>query len=74
MESKKKPTLNAFARYSGIAFQMGITIYLGNLLGVWLDEKYDNKEELYTKVVTLIAVFLSMYLVIKQVVRDSKNM
>jgi len=74
MESKKKPKLNAFAKYSGIAFQMGITIYLGSLLGQWLDEKYENQDELFSKVVTLLAVFLSMYLVIKQVVRDSKNM
>jgi len=74
MESKKKPPLKAFAKYSGIAFQMGITIYLGSVLGQWLDEKYENQDELFSKVVTLLAVFLSMYLVIKQVVRDSKDM
>jgi membrane protein DedA with SNARE-associated domain len=69
--------LNTFARYSGIGIQIGVTIYLGKMLGNWLDEKYNNQDELYTKVVTLVAVFLAMYSVIKQVTRmssdDNKN-
>lgn len=52
---------------------MGATIYLGNLLGVWLDEKYPNDGNIYTKVVTLTAVFLSMFQIILQATKDSKN-
>ncbi|SHI50740.1 AtpZ/AtpI family protein [Pseudozobellia thermophila] len=58
------------ASLSGIAIQMGATIYLGNLLGAWLDVKF---EKTYLEdTVTLIAVFLSMYLVIKKVINLNK--
>jgi len=70
---QKKSQLKAVAKYSGIAFQMGGTIYLGSLLGKWLDQKYQNQDGLYTKIVTLVAVFIAMYLVIHQVIRDSKD-
>ena len=65
--------LNTFARYSGIGIQIGVTIYLGKMLGNWLDEKYNNQDALYTKIVTLVAVFLAMYSVIKQVTRAASK-
>lgn len=65
---KKKP-LNKYVRFTGIAFQMGGTIYLGSLLGAWLDGKFSNEHELYTKIVTLLAVFVAMYAVISQVIK-----
>lgn len=48
---------------------MGLTIYLGSLLGKWLDQKYPNDNQLYVKICTLAAVFISMYSVIKQVTK-----
>jgi len=48
---------------------MGGTIYLGSLLGRWLDGKFPNEHELYTKIVTLLAVFGAMYAVISQVIK-----
>lgn len=61
-----------FAKYSGIAIQMGLTIYLASLLGEWLDQKYNNTEQLYTKIVTLVGVFVAMGSVILQVSKNSK--
>lgn len=73
--SKKKPQrpLNKFIRFSGIALQMGLTIYLGSLLGEWLDEKYPNDNQLYMKICTMVAVFAAMLSVIVQVTKLSKN-
>ncbi|WCC44820.1 hypothetical protein PJW08_14885 [Tenacibaculum finnmarkense] len=51
---------------------MGLTIYLGNKLGEWLDLRYANENELYTKVCTLVAVFGAMFSVISQVSKLSK--
>ena len=49
---------------------MGATIFLGNLLGEWLDLKF---EKTYLEdTVTLLAVFLSIYLVIKKVMALNK--
>ena len=52
---------------------MGLTIYLGNLLGKWLDAQYINDGEVYSKICTLAAVFLAMFSVIHQVTKISKN-
>lgn len=69
---KVKP-LNKYIRFTSIAFQMGLTIYLGNLLGKWLDTLYANEGELYSKICTLSAVFLAMFSVILQVTKISKD-
>lgn len=65
---KKKP-LNKYVRFTGIAFQMGGTIYLGSLLGGWLDIQFPNENEMYTKIVTLLSVFGAMFSVIRQVTK-----
>jgi membrane protein DedA with SNARE-associated domain len=52
---------------------MGLTIYLGSLLGEWLDGKYPNEDQLYTKICTLVAVFMSIISVIIQVTRQSSK-
>lgn len=71
-KEKKKP-LNKFIQFTGIAFQMGLIIYLGNLLGEWLDLLYSNKDKLCTKLCTLFAVLGAMLSVIIQVSKISKE-
>ncbi|MHC9089230.1 AtpZ/AtpI family protein [Tenacibaculum sp. IMCC1] len=71
-DSKKKP-LNKYIRFTGIALQMGLTIYLGSLLGKWLDQKYPNDNQLYVKICTLVAVFGAIYSVIRQVIKITDN-
>jgi len=51
---------------TGIAVQMGVIIYLGSWLGGWLDEKYLKDNNMFTIILTLFAVVVSMYLVIRQ--------
>jgi membrane protein DedA with SNARE-associated domain len=70
---KKGNQLNNFVRFTGLGLQMGVTIYLGSLLGEWLDEKYPNEDQLYTKICTLVAVFGSMISVIIQVTRQASK-
>ncbi len=67
-KNKNNSHMRAYARFSGIAVQMVVTIYLGSLLGDWLDGKYGNPEDRwYYKGVTLFAVAVAIYSVIKQV-------
>ncbi|SEC36059.1 Putative F0F1-ATPase subunit Ca2+/Mg2+ transporter [Tenacibaculum sp. MAR_2009_124] len=70
---KPKKQLNKYVRFSGIAMQMGLTIYLGSILGKWLDNKFPNDSELYLKICTLAAVFAAMFSVIRQVSKLSKD-
>lgn len=72
-KDQKKKQLSTFFQFTGMAFQMGGTIYLGSLLGSWLDVKFENENQLYFKVLTLGAVFLAMYTVIKKVRKIGGN-
>ncbi|WP_298779632.1 AtpZ/AtpI family protein [uncultured Polaribacter sp.] len=61
---KQKNSLNKALQLSGAGLQIGITIYLGFLLGKWLDTTFETS--FLKETVTLVAVFLSMYSLIKQ--------
>lgn len=66
-KNPKNEPLNSFAKYSGIAIQMAVIIYLGSLLGQWLEGKYHTEDKIIEKGVTLAAIFIAIYSVIKQV-------
>ncbi|WP_350102785.1 AtpZ/AtpI family protein [Fulvivirga sp.] len=72
-DPKESKRYNSIIKYSGLALQMGITIYLGSLLGEYLDDRFQNEASLYSKVITLLAVFLSIFSVIRQVLKDSND-
>ena len=70
MDSKKpKKPLNKFARFSGMAIQMGVTIFVGVLIGQYLDNKYPNENSIYTLLFSLIFIGASLYSVIKQAIK-----
>lgn len=52
---------------------MGIVIFIFSFFGKWLDENYGNSTNDYTKIVTLVGVFLALYNVIRQVNQLNKN-
>lgn len=72
-QKNKKPNkqLNPYLRFTSTAFQMGATIYLGNALGKWIDLKFSIS--FWESVITLLSVFVAMYLVISQVLKLSKH-
>jgi len=55
-----------------MAFQMGIVIAAGTIFGQWLDSKYINEYSLFTIIFSLLAVFGSLYLMIKKVISINK--
>ena len=67
MDQKPKKQLNKYIRLTGIGLQMGITIYLFAYLGKWLDAKYLNDEQLYTKILTFAGVMIALYSMYRQV-------
>jgi putative Ca2+/H+ antiporter (TMEM165/GDT1 family) len=72
---EKKPTkqLNSYVKFTGIAFQMAVVIGLGVYLGIWLDEKYPNKYQLFTVGCSFVFVSLSMWQVIRQLKKFNKD-
>jgi len=67
--TKKKQTsgTSKFARLSGVGLQMGATIFLGAYAGKFLDEKYPSNKKWFTIGLTLFAVGLALYNVLRQV-------
>lgn len=65
--------MKQYAKFSGIAMQMGIIIFAGAYSGQYLDEKYAMEKKIYTMVLTLLSVVLALYLVLKQVIEMTKD-
>lgn len=74
-EQEKKPRrqINAYAKYSGLAIQMGVIIGGLTWLGVFLDEKYNHGGKAWTLSLSLFGVFAALYLVIREVINMSKD-
>jgi len=68
-----KKRVKNYVKFSGIAIQMGIVITLAALGGNWLDEKQQNNFPVWTLVLTLMAIFGSLYQIIQAVIKMSKD-
>ena len=64
---QNNPKNNKWIALINISLQMGVVIFLFAYLGQWLDEKYPNADNYYTKGVTMFGVFLALYNVYRQV-------
>mgnify|MGYP002629934451 FL=1 len=77
MESNKNKKqgkqLNNYALFSGIVIQMFAIIGIGTFLGVKLDEKFPNKNNLYTIIVSLTSVVFAIVFVIRRIIAASKD-
>lgn len=69
--NKKPYKPNKFIQFTSTGLQMGLTIWLGNELGQWLDARYEKTY--YETILTLLSVFISIYFVISQVIKVSKD-
>ncbi len=69
--NKNKASINVYMKYSGMGIQMALIIAAFSWLGVKMDD-WLNTEPLFTVVLSLSGVALSMYVFIKQILTDSK--
>ena len=73
-KDSKRNSVYFFARYSGLAFEMLGIIVLGVLGGNKLDTFREADFPLWTVILSLLAVFASLFLVIKDVLKnDTKS-
>jgi len=61
----KKNQLHKYLALTGIAIQMGITIYLGAYFGKKLDSYFESNKT-YTLILTLLALLISLWSVLAQ--------
>ena len=68
-EVTEKQKLNAYAKYSTIALQMGGIITVGGLGGLKIDQYFSFKFPIFTLSLSIISVFLAVYLAIKDIIK-----
>jgi F0F1-type ATP synthase assembly protein I len=73
MSKKKEPKKSDSLRYSSLGFQMAITIGLGAWAGTYLDRRFQTDKPYYTISIILVAIFISMYQIIRDVIIMSKE-
>lgn len=71
----KKPnnSLNQYARFSGVAIQMGVIIGLSAWGGKKLDEHFNLNKPYLTIVCSLSGVAIALYLIIREVIKMGKK-
>lgn len=70
---KKNNTLNSYARFSSIAIQMFVIIGIGTFGGIKIDDYFQNKNDLFTIILSLLSVILSILYVVRSIISSSKD-
>lgn len=70
---KKKKSLDNYARYSSIAFQMLIIILIGVFGGIKLDGWLKLSVPVFTIVFSILAVILAIYSVTRGLIKHGKD-
>ena len=68
----QKDNINAFekyVRYSGMAFQMGIIIFLFVWAGKKIDEKFMDERKIFIIIFSLLGVFFALYIALKDLIK-----
>lgn len=71
-KKKRKENLNDVAKYSTMSFQMIAIILLGVFGGKKLDTIIHIEFPIFTVVLTIVSVILSVYFAIKDLIRFNK--
>ena len=64
-KSQKKNQLHKYIALTGVAFQMGITIYLGAYFGKKLDAHFETNKT-FTIILTLFSLLIAMWSILAQ--------
>lgn len=70
--NENKKNVNNLAKYSSISFQMLATIGVFAFAGYKIDEHRNSKTPVFTAILSLIGVVISLYSVVKQLNKNEK--
>lgn len=70
---KKKKSLDSYTRYTNIAFQMLIIILVGVFGGIKLDQWLKMSFPVFTVILSVLAVILSIYTVTRDLLKHNKG-
>ena len=63
---KRKRQLNKYVRFTGIGFQLGATIYVAAYIGKWLDAKFLMEKKIFTLILILGGLIVSIWSIVRQ--------
>lgn len=69
----KKRTNTKWLAFINIPIQMGVIIYMFSYFGNWLDEKYQNSNNVFIKILTLVGVAIAFYNINRQLKDINKS-
>ena len=69
-DQSRKSALSDYGRYSSLAFQMIAIILVGVFGGIKLDQIVRWEFPVFTLVLTILAVLMSMYYAVKDLIRE----
>lgn len=72
-KNQRDKSMSKFAQFSSMGIQMGVIIAGCTWLGVYLDEKYESKTPWWTLGLALFGVTAGLVLVIREVIKMSKD-
>ena len=64
-EGKAREKFDAYLKYSGMAFQMGIIILVGTYAGKMLDSHFQTERPYLTVFMALLSIFAALYVSLK---------
>jgi ATP synthase protein I len=73
MKDSDRRSISTFARFSAVGIQMGVIIALFTWLGTYLDERFGTKTPWWTIGLSLFGVIAGLVLVIREVIKMSKD-
>jgi hypothetical protein len=73
LKNKSQKGLNSYAKYSGVAFQMGIIIFAGTFGGIKLDKLVRFSFPVFTLVFSFLSVIIAMFIMIKELISKKNN-
>jgi F0F1-type ATP synthase assembly protein I len=68
-QQASKKQANAVLKYSGMGMQMAISVFVGAMLGKWLDAHFQMESPIWTAVLALVFLCATMYMTLKDLLR-----
>jgi putative Mn2+ efflux pump MntP len=68
-----QPPSNNVLRYSGVGFQIMATVGVGFFIGYKLDEYLGNKKPYFAAGISVLFVFLALYVALKDLAKPKKK-